>query len=478
MKTVDRIFSKKVILKNKIAGFVAFILAFIILSACEEFLEIDPSASRIIKSNVFSNDATATSAIIGIYYDMLNPSTSFAYGGEKGLGALAGLSADEWVDYNRVNTDKIEFQENNLRPENSNVSRLWTSLYKTIYQANSLLEGLVTSDKLSVANRNQLKGEALFIRAFCHFYLVNLFGDVPIVTETDFRKNSIVERKPIVDVYDQIINDLKVAREVIGNDYVTTGRVRPNRAVVTALLARVYLYQGNWGQAEAQASEIISNSVTYALESDLDNVFLSGSIEAIWQLMPVAAGFNTYEGIDFNIVYWPNNYVLHRNFLDAFESSDKRKSRWVRSFDTGSELVYFPHKYKVYTSSNTTTEFSVLFRLAEQYLIRAEARVKRGNVSGGIFDVDVIRNRAGLPLLQTTNPNIGADSLLLVIEHERQIELFTEWGHRWLDLKRSDRVIQVLSSIKTSLTIDDALYPIPQSEFDKNLKLGNQNYGY
>ena len=120
----------------------------------------------------------------------------------------------------------------------------------------------------------------------------------------------------------------------------------------------------------------------------------------------------------------------------------------------------------------------MVFRLGEQYLIRAEARAQQNNLAGAISDIDMIRSRAGLPLINDTEPGINKDNLLLAIEHERQIELFSEWGHRWLDLKRTGRAGAVLGPIKADWSSDDELYPIPQSERDKNPFLGEQNPGY
>jgi hypothetical protein len=102
----------------------------------------------------------------------------------------------------------------------------------------------------------------------------------------------------------------------------------------------------------------------------------------------------------------------------------------------------------------------------------------QSNSGGAMADVDKIRERASLPKISDTNPGIGQDDLLNAIDQERRFELFTEWGHRWLDLKRRKIVGDVLSPIKTDWTSDDELYPIPALEFSRNPKLGLQNPGY
>jgi hypothetical protein len=115
--------------------------------------------------------------------------------------------------------------------------------------------------------------------------------------------------------------------------------------------------------------------------------------------------------------------------------------------------------------------------LAEQILIRAEARARLDNLGGAIADVDNVRKRAGLPLIADTNAAITKDELLAVIAHEKQIELFSEWGHRWLDLKRTGRADALFNGY-SGYTPDYKLYPVPKNEFDRNPFLGRQNDGY
>ncbi len=119
----------------------------------------------------------------------------------------------------------------------------------------------------------------------------------------------------------------------------------------------------------------------------------------------------------------------------------------------------------------------MIFRLAEQYLIRAECRLRQNNLEGATDDINIIRNRANLPSISSTNQ----EEMLEVILHERQVELFTEWGHRWLDLKRTsqvDAVMQTVAPVKgASWERTDQLYPIPMQDILKNPNL-TQNRGY
>lgn len=447
------------------------VLLSIVLLACEEFVSINPPKTQIVSETVFTNDATATSVILGIYSKMTTENSNFTDGGNNCVTVLAGLSADEFNNYlnNAINQN---FHANEILPSNSYV--LWQPPYQFIYYANSLLEGLARSNDITAATKNQLTGEAKFIRAFCHFYLVNLYGGVPIITTTDYRINSIVSRSTVVKVYEQIVSDLKDAQFLLGNDYSFSNgeRVRPNKWSATALLARTYLYMGDWVNAEAQASSVIDNA-TYSLITDINNVFLKNATESIWQLIPVTPNINTREGNIFISTTIPQSVSLRTELLDAFEEGDLRRTGWVGSVTIEPNTFYFPFKYKV-KSGSPLTEYYTVLRLAEQYLIRAEARAQQNIISGAQADTNVIRNRAGLP---NTTANDKA-SLLLAIEQERRIELFSEWGHRWMDLKRTNRADTVLSTLKApNWQSTDTLYPIPQSELNNNINL-IQNDGY
>lgn len=452
------------------------------LSACEDFLAVDLSDSKITSDLVFSTDITASSAVTGIYFDMLDM-TSFASGSGRSVATLAGLSSDELMSYSS-DRDILAFNQNELLPENIWVLGLWKSMYKTIYEANAVVEGLSKSTSVTAAVKNQLLGEAKFVRAFSYFYLVNLFGDVPLVTTTNYKDNASVSRIAISVVYDQIVNDLIDAQSLFPDEYVATDRSRPCKSAATALLARVYLYRADWAKAAEQASLVLGNN-TYGLMG-LDQVFTWDSQESIWQLKPVATNVNTLEGNFFILTASPVNHYLsssciYPGLLESFEPGDLRKDSWVGTYqDQGGKLWYFPFKYKVKVKMATEelSEYSVVLRLAEQYLIRAEARAQVGDISGAISDLDAIRSRAGLPLISDIDPGVSQDDLLLRIKQEKRIEFFSEWGHRWFDLKRENNIDGTLEPVKENWDATDTLYPIPQSERNKNPNLGNQNSGY
>lgn len=439
------------------------------ITSCQRFVDIPAPQNEIVSSEVFSNDQSTLSAMDGLYSQMMQSNMYFMNGA---MSLLPALSGDE-LSLTTPDPDYLPFQQDAI-PVNSSIiqNNLWRYAYSYIYQANAIIEGLA-SGPVSSGAKTQLTGEAKFIRAFCYFYLVNLFGDVPLVTTTDYRQNKLKPRASVDTVYKQIIADLQNAQDLLSTSYPSQGDVRPNKWAAAALLARVYLYQKDYTHAETEADSVI-NSGEYSLESDLTQVFLANSTEAIWQLLPVSPYFNTSEGFTF-IPSSPAvipNYIIDTSLLNAFEPGDLRRTTWLDSSSVNGITYYYPFKYEVATGTNKT-EYNMALRLAEQYLIRAEARTELGELSGAEEDLNIIRNRAGLPDTKATDQQ----SLMNAIMQERRVELFTEWGSRWFDLKRWGIINQVLSIEKPGWKSTDQLYPIPQQEIMSNPNL-KQNTGY
>jgi len=447
-----------------------------IITSCTKFLDIEPPVSKIPKELVFSDDGAASSAAIGIYINLYY-NQSFAGGSNSALSTLGGLSADELVNVPRIDRLFLDFQENNIDPLNGNILNLWSSLYTTIYAANSMIEGLASSTGVTPGMKAQLRGEALFIRGFCYFYLTNLFGEVPLVLGTDYKMNSKLARRLVTEVYDQIKADLTEAESLLPDIYTGVERIRPIKYAATALLSRVYLFTGDWGRAEDKATKVIENKNLYDL-TNLDNVFVANNIEAIWQLMPPDPVIASEASL-FDLSSARNNNALDVNLLAKFEPGDQRVSTWIANVPFGNSTLYLPKKYKrTQVNSPFPKEYSMVLRLAEIYLIRAEAKLRQDKLADAVLDLDKVRTRAGLQRIQQTNPGISKDDLLLSIEKERRCELFTEWGHRWLDLKRWNRATAVLGAIKPGWTASDQLYPIPETELSNNQWLRPQNAGY
>ncbi len=448
-----------------------FLIA-ILFASCKKFLEVSSPTDQVDSEEVFKNDATAISAITGIYSEMMNASNQFS---NSSITLYAGMAADELYYYQ---PDIInEFAKNDISVANhSNLSmRFWTPAYKYIYITNLSLEKLNASTAITPSVKSMLIGECKFIRAFCYFHLVNLFGDVPLCLSSDYRVNETLPRSTVQNIYLQIESDLKDAKNLLQEDYRIPERAAPNRWAASMLLAKMYLYAGNWSKAEEEATSVI-NSGVFSLLSNLDNVFLKSSNETIWQLAPVTPSRNTWEG--FMIIPSSNStvptYLITPELLTSFEPGDQRKTSWIKSRIFSSQTLYYPYKYKIRTGT-TINEYNIVFRLAELYLIRAEARGQLNNIQASVNDLNLIRTRSGLaPLLNS----IDQVHCLLAVEQERRAELFAEWGNRWYDLRRTSRANVVLKSLKPlTWQSTDVLWPIPIDQIKLNSAL-SQNPGY
>ncbi|HWW40890.1 RagB/SusD family nutrient uptake outer membrane protein [Pedobacter sp.] len=477
----------------KIISILSLMFATIALSNCKKLVEVDGPVTSVSSKNVYNNDATAVGAITSLYVNLSNGSPVNPQE-LSGLSGIGGLSGDEFDYYSGAGNSTLSvYYQNNLNSQFIG-NDFWGNTYQRLYTVNAALEGLESSIGLSPAIKQQLMGEAHFMRAFYYFYLVNLYGDVPLVLSTDYTVNAVIKRSAKADVYSQIVTDLKEAQNLLSESYLSGDgktsyplgseeRVRPNKWAAIALLARVYLFTEQWTNAEIQASMILANTSLFQLES-LDKVFLKNNSEAIWQLQPTKLRFNTQEGEIFVIPQGgPASYnpvYLSRELLKDFETGDQRKNNWISSVNANSTIYYYPYKYKIKSSSLTdvpVTEYSTVMRLAELYLIRAESRAQLGNLADAISDVDRIRSRAGLPLVKDTNPNINQENLITLILKEKRIEFFTEWGHRWLDLKRTGKVDEVMSKVTPKKSNGGAwksyqqYYPIYYYELQSNPNL-------
>ncbi|WP_183557921.1 RagB/SusD family nutrient uptake outer membrane protein [Mucilaginibacter sp. SP1R1] len=438
------------------------------LSACQKYVDTAIAPTLISADNVYKTDATATSAVLALYSYNYTPNF-IGYS-----SYLGGLNADE-LQYTSTTSDIMQFGASNVSVTNSaSESYLWTYAYGIIGEANLAINGLTNSTTITPALKNQLLGEAKFFRAFVYFNMVNCFGGVPLSLSAAQLDNSFLPRSSADAVWAQVIADLKDAQGLLPVAYagISAQKGRVNKWAATALLARAYLYTKDYANAEAQATQVIGSG-TYSLDA-LSNVFVNTSTETILQ-------FATYYGYStFGTNYrtnatstTPPTYVLYPTFTKSFETGDNRMTNWVDSTTLNNTKYYRINKYKLVTAT-AGNEFNVVLRLAEQYLIRAEARAQQSNISGSQADLNMVRTRAGLA--NTAAADQG--TLLAAIANERKVELFGEFGHRWFDLKRTGQADAVIGALKpTTWKPTAVLLPIPYNQILLNSKL-TQNPGY
>lgn len=443
------------------------------LHSCEDFLEADDPFGQIPQQEVFEDEATATAALTTLYAKLRDE--VLLTGGTSGLSIYMGLYADELDLFGTTWVTLNDLYNHQIIASNLTVQNNWNNAYNLIFMTNSVLEGLEASASINDDLKNHLRGEALFIRAFIHFYLTNLHGDLPYITSTDYRINKDVNRLPVNQVYEQLITDLSEAKALLNENYIGAERTRANSLAASALMARVLLYMGRWQEAELESTLVINHTGLYNLEPLIENEFLVNSSSAILQFKPKILGGNTQEASTFIFSSVPPPFVaLTNNLVEAFEENDLRKSLWIGELSDGTQTWYYPNKYKESFNTGTSLEYAIVLRLAEQYLIRAEARAQQNNIPGAQQDLNVLRQRAGLENTTATTQN----ELLEAVLNERRFELFTEHGHRWFDIKRRNVADQILSPLKPSWKPTNILWPVPEADILLNPNLLPQNPGY
>jgi len=441
------------------------------LTSCSDFTEVDLPQTQLTGSTVFDNVGTAKAALADVYARLREQSmVSGTQGG--GTCLLANYSDD--MDWYGTNTNLEQFNKHTIIPSNTTLTALWNTSYGEIYALNAIIEGVQASTTITGEDRDRLLGEALFLRGFIHFYHVNMFGAVPYVTTTDYEVNTVIAKTPEADAWQKIIADLSQAESLLPESYPIEERVRPNKAVVQAMLARVYLYTANYDQAEAYATAVIDNGA-YSIEPNPDLAFLKESPAIIWSFHPGLAGQNTKDARAWFFSSGPPiKSALSENLYNSFEPGDLRKTSWIKNVTNGTGTWHHAYKYKKNNATDSSEEYTILLRIEEQYLIRAEARAMTGDILGAQTDLNMTRNRAGLSNTLADTP----ETLKAAILNERRFEFFCEQGHRWFDLKRTGTAADALSAIKPGWQATDVLFPLPETELLLNPNLLPQNPGY
>lgn len=446
-------------------------LMFLLLgNGCKKFVTVDNVPDNILSSKVYNSLESANSGINGIYRtarDKVVSQTTLS------LTIQTGMYADEF--YNTTPVLYLDqYRDNNLLPNATD----WSGFYSTIYGCNAAIEGLSGPSSILDKMKQQFIGEAKFLRALSYFYLVNLFGDVPLITSSNIELSESASRSSTDAIYNLILDDLNDALNKVSSDYsISSGdRVRANKATVQALLARVYLYQKNYEKAESLSNAIIESGA-YRLVDIKSLLYAKNNSEAIFQFDNTDSDTNQ-DAVGF-IFSLPPSFLITESLSNVFEPGDQRKVNWFKSFDNEGKTYFIPNKFTSTTPG--ASELNTPFRLGEQYLIRAEARIQLGRVNDGIHDLNILRTRAsqlppnnliGLP------DGLTKGDALLAVERERRIELSCDLGHRFFDLKRTGRINAVMALEKPNNWKSTAsLYPIPLADILRNSNL-KQNPGY
>jgi hypothetical protein len=477
------------------------LVTLVALASCDDFLQEDP-ASTMVVDNFYKTEADADAAIVGVY-DGLNDQSNIYY---RGFYLLAELPTDNAECGQGVaNSYIFALKDYSFGPVNDRIYTLYTSVYKTIANANVAIDKIPGID-FADAKKNRLVAEARFVRALLYFNMVQLFGEVPLVT-TQITSLSEVNtpRSPVADVYAQIIDDLQFAELNLNTTNSTADAGRATRSAAKGLLAKVYLTLKQNDKARDKATEVLNDSQYGLLPSYFDiftpaNRFNKELIFAIQNKGNTGAsnGFAMALYLPRSTIKLPSGGTVGGNsadvptleFYNSFAAGDLRRDRtFFTQYDAGAGLATFrPHWYKFFDPSAISTlgEASLVYpilRYADVLLIYAEAsNAQDGPSADALEALNKVRRRAygkniAVPDASVDLTALDQTGLADAILAERRWEFGFE-NQRWFDLIRAGKFLTTMRN-KGYTTVKDynVLYPIPQRERDVNKAL-TQNTDY
>ncbi|WP_019991318.1 RagB/SusD family nutrient uptake outer membrane protein [Rudanella lutea] len=435
------------------------------VSACQTFLDVKPLES-ISDAVTIKDQTSALTALRGVY-------SALADAGYYGTSfpSIGYLSGDN-IAWTGSQSQVQEFINKRVSAENATLSSAWIAIYRTINRANNVLDKVpaVTDPALTPALRNAYLGQAYAIRALAYFDLARTWGGVPIITKPTLgpTDNAGIRRATLAETYAQVLRDLEAAEPLLP---LTTDRYNVTRKTVFALKARYFLYNKDWAKAEDFAGRLVGDSTNYRLLRPFGAFFQNdarGTHESVWEIFyngttevnthrnqwqPQTAGGTRQWAPNDALVALLNNPAIggNRSVLVARDNQN-------RAYGT----LYY---------RNPASDPSYIFRIAEAYLIRAEARAQQNKLADALTDFNAVRERAGLAPLPTSAV-ATSEALLLAIENERRVEFALE-PHRWFDIVRTGRAPAVFNLTDPNRYLMPL--PIQQLLSDKALE---QNPGY
>ena len=454
-------------------------------TSCKDALDVQPKQS--IDASTALVDFTSVNAIsISLY----SRAQSFNYLGQRMLIAPEVLADNYTITANsggRYVGERVNAPGSHLD--------LWGTLYPAINEANFIIKNV---DRVTAAqaDKDALKGQAMFMRAMFNYDMVRIYGYEPGFAVNGFGEGIVLRTEPTDDVtkadfkprssvsavYTAIETDLKQATALLPNAVGSAGVFRASKGAAFALLARVYLYQSKWADAEQAATDAITNKQSATTLAPAANYIASfASVpnrESMFEIDYRTEQFSTVDGINNSMNSLTQKTVggifavrATTELMNSFEAGDVRKDAFQTTIDNGVSVFYslkFPaHK------GNFFNNIPVI-RLSEVYLIRAEARAKQAKDALAQADLTTLRTNRGLAAVPASTTGTA---LLDLIFNERRVELHLE-GHRFFDFKRRGLNILKPAGIPTLLYTDfKVLASLPAAQVLLN-PLIKQNPGY
>lgn len=476
-----------------IAGFYSVLLSLLFLFGCEKALDKEP-LGRLDAGSFFKSATDAVQVLNACYEPLLinNNNNNFYWV----FGTVASDEAITGGDGSRPGILEIDLFRHT--PRTQELNDFWKLNYAGIVQCNLVIDKtpLIQADENL---KNRIKGEALFLRAWYHFVLTQVFGDVPLIDRILPPEEIRIPRSPRNLIYDQIILDCEEASDLLPVSAPAGEVFRATRGAALGLMAKTFLYQKKWEDVVAAVGNLKGLNI-YGLIPDYQDNFrenTQNNMESVWAVQHD----NLELGVGNSINQWwatkklPDGYgyaEVTQAFVDAFETGDPRRSftvasrnddyfgnRYIGSF---SSTGHSPRKYlqpveEVTQKADGDINYTAI-RYAEVLLWEAEALVELGKLTEAEIPLEKVRARARaqsadpentLPEINTTDQDILREA----IRHERQIELGFEM-HRFFDLVRWDAAGKELDGFVRG---KHEFFPIPQTEIDLNPLL-TQNPGY
>jgi len=443
-------------------------LMFVLLLASCSFLDKEPISS-FSAQGFYKTVSDAQAGVYGIYNGMQSTfRINFAYWGEGRADA---------VETNHSG-DPHALSRNLLSPviPSSN----WTNLYMVISRANYAIKYIpeVFEDDNS-ALRNQLIGQSRALRAIAYFYLVRVWGDVPFTLEPyeSGRQELFLPVTNRETILDQIVDDLLYASQFCAPSYGgERDRVLITKGGADGLLTQVYMWRKQYDKAILAAERVMDNPL-YSLVtiSNWNNMFSAGlSSESVFEV-----GYDETQTNSMRILYALGNdadYFPSQKFMNSFEDGDLRKPKIWDNTQTPPRKIWkiFGEGFND-ESPDPSQNNIILVRLSDIMLLKAEAHARLHQNDLALPLLNSIRNRAGLPSLDENDAEDLYSTVADAIMHERLIELCFE-GHRWFDLVRTDKAIEVMNPINQLSDPRNIVWPIHEDAVNRNPNLDQNEF--
>ncbi|NJN26623.1 MAG: RagB/SusD family nutrient uptake outer membrane protein [Cyclobacteriaceae bacterium] len=476
-------------MKN-ITKILAAIALMVVSVSCEDFLQEEPK-SFASQEIVLSSRQGTEQALNGVYQAF-----NGYYRGRTHVMNL-GITSDE-ISFLQTNTSRLELQTYTFSAENGNLARAWEAHVYAVNRANIILD-LIDEEYAD------LKGEALFLRAWSYFMLVRYYGSVPLITSIEQPLNLFPSKDPIADIYDQIIADFSEAATLMPPHGETRAPGVPGRGAAKSALAWVYLTRGTSEVAQSGDFQMAANLAKEVIETnDYDlienyvDVFIPANengMEDIWSIQFTAnqAGWDNSPHADFSNNPNPDgingfvNFALTNELYNTFEPGDERLDVIYKgeftvvnaqtneiSLATTFNNLAFTNKYRDPENLNRNNHGTnmPLIRFANVLLIHAEAENEvNGPTTAALNSINRVRARANLNVPLS---NLSQEALRQAIRNERFKEFHGE-GIRWFDLQRWGIIEQRVEAVREGVDVPTNFryFPIPQTEVDANPNLQN-----